>query len=739
MPRIAKVVVEIAVDREFDYLIPEALQGELRVGTQVVVPFGRSEARGYVVGLADSSEHPRLKEIRERVGKKALVEQNILDLARWVAEYYVAPVERAVRTALPAAVRKKGAGFKERLMVFPTQLATDELAVEKVRKRAPKQAAALDVLLGGKEMFLNHLARAAGTTAAAIRALEEKGFVQIGRGAVRRDPMAAQTILRTQPLELMPQQAEALALVKRSVDTLEPAVVLLYGVTGSGKTEVYLQAIRHAADQGKGAIVLVPEISLTPQTLERFRGRFGECIAVLHSSLGEGERHDEWHRVHEGKAQIVIGARSALFAPVKNLGLIVVDEEHEPTYKQDEAPRYNARDVAVMRGRMEKCAVVLGSATPSLESFHNVARQKYGIARLPHRVDHRKMPAMRIVDMRVEAEREGHPVVFSNELVEAIRARLERAEQTMIFLNRRGYATSLVCPRCGHVASCDQCSVAMTYHRPTEDLVCHICGARRKVPSVCPNAECRDPSFKFAGFGTQRVEAVIAKMFPQARVQRMDSDTTTGKDSHRIILGDFRTGKIDILVGTQMIAKGLHFPNVTLVGVVFADMSLHMPDFRAAERTFQLLTQVAGRAGRGEVVGEVIVQTYTPFHPAVQAARRLDFDAFYDQEIEFRRELSYPPFAHLVCLNLHGPVEERVAFSGNAFAKVLVPLLPKEVIWAGPAPAPLARAKGQYRFQIMLRAPTTRLITGPLKKALKEFKWPADVACLVDVDAMSLL
>lgn len=739
MPPIARVVVEVAVDREFDYLIPDRLRDEIKVGTQVVVPFRNAEVRGYVVGLSDSSAFKNLKEIRDRVGKKALVEQRVLDLARWIADYYLSPVERAVRTVLPGAVRKRGAGYKERLMVLPAAVATDELAVEQLRKKAPKQAAVLDVLLAGKQMFLSHLARDAGTTTETVRSLEKKGFVQIGMGQMRRDPSADQTILRTQPLELMPQQAEALAMVKQSMDTLKPPVVLLYGVTGSGKTEVYLQAIQRAVEQGKGAIVLVPEISLTPQTLERFRGRFGEGIAVLHSSLGEGERHDEWHRVHEGKAQIVIGARSALFAPVKNLGLIVVDEEHEPSYKQEEAPRYNARDVAVMRGHMEKCAVVLGTATPSLESFANAQKGKYGIARLPYRVDHRQMPVVNVVDMRVEAEREGHPNVFSRQLTEAIQRRLDRAEQVMLFLNRRGFATSVICPKCGYVAECDQCSVALTYHRQSEELICHICAARRKVPSRCPNDECRDPSFKMTGFGTQRVENVLAKIFKKARIQRMDADTTSAKDAHRRILGEFRTGKIDILVGTQMIAKGLHFPNVTLVGVVFADLSLHIPDFRAAERTFQLLTQVAGRAGRGDVVGEVIVQTYTPYHPAVQAARRLDYDGFYDQEIEFRRELGYPPFGHVVCLTLRGEGEEKTALSGAEFMKKLEPLLPKEVIAAGPAPAPLARAKGLYRYQIMLRASTTKLMTDPLRTALREFRWPKGITCAVDVDAVSLL
>ncbi|MBU1910355.1 MAG: primosomal protein N' [Verrucomicrobia bacterium] len=742
MPKIARVIVEVARNREFDYLIPERLQGQLQVGMQVVVPFGHSEARGYIVGFAEEARHPKLKEILDPAGQAVLVDKHLLELARWIGDYYLAPVERAIHTVLPGAVRRKGTGFKERLMVQPGEAALDELAVEKLRRKAPKQAAVLDALRSGGSAFLNDLARAAGTNSSTIRALEKKGWVHIGRHTVDRDPLAGHTLLRTEPLVLMPQQKEALDLVCRAMDTLDPPVVLLYGVTGSGKTEVYLQAIQRVLDRGQGAIVLVPEISLTPQTIERFHGRFGNTIAVLHSHLGEGERHDEWHRVRQGRARVVIGARSALFAPVDKLGLIVVDEEHEPTYKQEETPAYHARDVAVMRGRFERCAVLLGSATPSLESFHNTRVGKYGLARMPIRADHRTMPAVRVVDMRVEAEREGRPNVFSRDLVEAIRGRLDRAEQTMLFLNRRGYATSLVCPKCGYVARCSECSVAMTYHRhpdAPEELLCHVCGARRAVPTRCPNDECRDPAFKFAGFGTQRIEQIVTRLFPKARVQRMDSDTTSRKDSHRRILGEFRTGRIDILVGTQMIAKGLHFPNVTLVGVLYADLSLHQPDFRAAERTFQLLTQVAGRAGRGQATGEVLVQTYTPFHPSIQAARRLDYDAFFDQEVEFRKELDYPPFGHLICLHLQGPGEEKVSFAGQAFVRALQPKLPATVRIAGPIPAPLARARGQYRYQIILRAPATRRMTAPLKEVLDGFKWPEDVRCIVDVDAVSLL
>ena len=737
-PAIARVIVEVARNREFDYRIPERLLGALTVGAQVIVPFGHSEARGYVVGFKDSSTFARLKEIREMVGRQALVGENVLKLARWIADYYLAPVETAVRAVLPGAVRNKGAGYQERLQVVPAALSHDEAAMQQLRKRAPKQAAALDLLLSGGPAFLSHLAHAAHTSPAAVRGLEQKGFVQISRQTAERDPLAQQVFLRTEPLTLMPQQTAALAQVKQSMDTLQPPVILLYGVTGSGKTEVYLQAIQHGLARGRGAIVLVPEIALTPQTIERFRGRFGDTVAVLHSRLSTGERHDEWHRIQDGRARIVIGPRSAVFAPVRDLGLIVVDEEHEPSYKQEEAPRYNARDVAVVRGRLDRCAVVLGSATPALESFYNVRRGKYALAAMPARVDHRQMPVIRVVDMRIEAEREGQAHVFSRELIEAIKTRIERAEQTMLFLNRRGYASALICPKCGYVAECTQCSVALTYHKATDELLCHICGAHRRVPARCPAPGCGDPAFRFAGVGTERVEIILHKLFPFARVQRMDSDSTTQKGSHRRILGDFRTGQIDVLVGTQMIAKGLHFPNVTLVGVVFADLSLHRPDFRAAERTFQLLTQVAGRAGRGEIKGEVIVQTYTPHHPAIQAARRLDYQGFMDQELEARRELGYPPFTHLVGLTLKGPSEQKITFAGDLFVKQLQPLLDPQVQMAGPLPAPLARAKGDFRYQILLRAPQTKQMTGPLRQTLAAFKWPPDVACAVDVDALSL-
>lgn len=740
MAAFARVVVDLSLDREFDYRIPEELAEAVRVGSRVEVPFGRRTAQGFVVGLLEESDVPGMKSIARVVGKKPLVEENILALARWMADYYCCPVEQAVRTVLPSAVRKPGARFKEQLFAEVTDAAADPLVLAALQKKAASQARVLEVLKKSGALTVQHAAEEAGVTTATVRALERKGLVRVGRQIMHRAVSGpGAEMLKNEPHELMPQQAEALAVVKQAIETRKPPVVLLFGVTGSGKTEVYLQAIDHVLKRDGGCIVLVPEISLTPQTVDRFRSRFGDTVAVLHSELSDGERHDEWHRLHEGKARIAIGPRSAVFAPVRKLGLIVVDEEHEPSYKQEEAPRYHARDMAVLRGRMDGCAVVLGSATPALESLHNARTGKYAMVRMPHRVDHQKMPAMRVVDMRQELEREGKYFVLSRDLKEAIQARLSRAEQTMLFLNRRGFATSLICPKCGTVAQCDHCSVAMTYHKPTDQLRCHICGASRAVPERCPNPECRDPAFKYSGVGTQRVEEVVQRVFPKARVQRMDSDTMTRKDAYRRALGDFRAGKTDILIGTQMIAKGLHFPNVTLVGVINADLSLHIPDFRGGERTFQLLTQVAGRAGRGDIVGEVIVQTFTPFHAAIQAARRLDYDGFFDQEIEFRRELQYPPFGHLVLVTLRGLKEELVQFSGQSFVRALQPRLGPEVIVAGPTPAPLARAKGEYRYQIMIRAPAARSITLPLKELQKTFTWPEDVAVAIDVDALSLL
>ena len=735
---IAIVIVELALDREFDYTIPAGMPVE--VGMLVEVPFGHQTKRGYVVGLKETSTFKKLKSIGKLVSDKALIQPEIMELARWMADYYITPFEQVIKTVLPSAVRGKDARFKEVYFVVPTPKASDEAAAAQLRKRAPKQAAALDVLIASGTLSMAELAKAAGTTSAAIRTLEEKGMVEITLEPMGRDPLAGMHFLKTKPLTLTAEQGSALEIIQQSIDTLDPPVVLLFGVTGSGKTEVYLQAIQEILKQDKGAIVLVPEIALTPQTVRRFRSRFGNDIGVLHSHLSDGERHDEWHRIADGEVRIVVGARSALFAPVKDLALIVVDEEHEGSYKQDEAPRYQARDIAVMRGHMQKCAVVLGTATPSVESYHNTLINKFACANLTARVDDREMPMVHVVDMRNESVLQGGPTVFSGDLRTAIQDRLDRQEQVMLLLNRRGYATSLICPKCGHVEECHHCSVSMTYHRKRNELACHICGDLRKVPNCCPNSACRTPHFKFAGLGTEKIEGMLHGMFPRAVIRRMDSDTMTRKGSYEKVLGEFRTGKIDILVGTQMIAKGLHFPNVTLVGVIYADTTLHMPDFRAGERTFQLITQVSGRAGRGEIPGEVIIQTYTPSHPSIQSARTLDYEGFFDEELAFRKSLHYPPFSRLVCIPIRGPQEALVAYTAEQFHKALEKEVDApSVMMSTAVPAPIARMKGKFRYQIMMRAPHPRRMSQPIRKALACFTWPPKVTCTVDVDAVSLM
>ncbi len=973
---IARVSLEIALRKEFDYAIPPELAAQVDVGTRVQVPFGPRKVLGVVTALAEESAHTNLKPIVKVISVKALVTPRVLKLARWIADYYCCAPEIALKSVLPEVVRREETGWRERLFVRALPLSGD---LPKLPKR---QREIWNIIEERRELPLAELLDLADTTASTVRRLEDRGLIEIAPQISERDPYAREHILPTQPIVLNPAQAKALEQITSVMDgcstrvsrveagvppgssatgslevseptarrrtlphfeipgftyhvtwqthnklvlspearvkTLEAChywhgkkmkcyaacampdhvhllvqplpvqqageagvhslseilhsiksfsahevnkamkrtgpvwmdesfdrmvrseadlhktwnyiwdnprkiglvgpmedypfiwtpcgtgvapvvsgvtpetkdrptpglqcsaspetgaistirrdaelnprdagathgesspqyssrVFLLHGVTGSGKTEVYLQAIAHALERGKGAIVLVPEISLTPQTVERFKARFSSgplqtLVAVLHSHLSSGERHDEWHKIRQGRARIVIGARSAIFAPVEPLGLIIVDEEHEHTYKQEEAPRYNARDVAIVRGQMESAVVVLGSATPSLESYFNAKKGKYTLLELPERVDNQKMPYVRVVDMRQTARSGKGIPVFSPQLKEAITQRIERGEQTILFLNRRGYSTSLQCPLCGFVASCPNCSLSLTYHRPEQTLRCHICGHLEPVPAVCPDAKCRNPAIRYAGLGTQKVEDTLAKLFPDARVQRMDSDILKRKEDYRRILGDFRVGKIDILVGTQMIAKGLHFPNVTLVGIIYADMALHQPDFRAAERTFQLLTQVSGRAGRGDVEGEVFVQAFTPFHPAIQYARRHDFAGFYEQEIEFREQLQYPPASRVALLTLKGRNEDKVKFSADHLKRELEKRLEdfKGLVLMGPAPAPLLRAESFYRYQLMLRTPRMAALSRRLGKLLPNLNLPDDVTLTVDIDPVGL-
>ena len=761
---IARVSLELALRREFDYLIPTALAQQVDVGSRVQVPFGPRKVLGCVTALAEESAHANLKPILKVIGAQTLVTPKILKLARWIAEYYCCAPETALKSVLPEAVRQEQSGWRERLYVRALPGGAE------LPKLAKRQKEIWNIIEERRELPLKELLELANLTAATVRRLEDKGLLTIAPQISERDPYAREHILPTQPLPLNTAQEQALAAILAAMDgkpvpcsvlretdksahgnrflltehAPRSSVFLLHGVTGSGKTEVYLQAIAHALEQGKGAIVLVPEISLTPQTVERFKARFSSgrlqtLVAVLHSHLSAGERHDEWHKIRQGRARIAIGARSAIFAPIDPLGLIIVDEEHEHTYKQEEAPRYHARDVAIVRGQMEGATIVLGSATPSLESFYNCHKGKYTLLELPQRADEKKMPLVRIVDMR-QAQRKGATPIFSPQLREAIAQRLERHEQVILFLNRRGYSTALQCPLCGYVAGCPNCSLSLTYHRQDQKLACHLCAHTEPVPLICPNPKCRNPAIRYSGLGTQKVEEALAKLFPHARIKRMDSDALQRKDDFRRILGDFRTGKIDILLGTQMIAKGLHFPNVTLVGIIHADLALHQPDFRAGERTFQLLTQVAGRAGRGDVEGEVFVQAFTPFHPAIQFARRHDFLGFYEQEIEFRRPLQYPPFARVALLTVKGRNEEKVKFSAEYLKREVQKTTSglKDLTLAGPAPAPLLRAETFYRYQMMLRTPRMSLLSKRLAELTASLTLPDEISLTVDIDPVAL-
>ena len=564
----------------------------------------------------------------------------------------------------------------------------------------------------------------------------EKGQIKAGKAKVETQNFASK---KEDPRsEIRDPKSKDVKTQNFASKKIKKIAALLYGVTGSGKTEVYLRVIAECIKMEKEAIVLVPEISLTPQTTERFRNRFGDEVSVLHSGLSDGERFDEWMKIYEGRVKIVVGARSALFAPFKNLGLIIVDEEHENSYKQDEAPRYHARDASVMRAYQEGAVAVLGSATPSIESFYNAANGKYELITLSKRVENLLMPKVNIVDMCSEAVENGGGL-FSKQLKDAIYDKLTKGEQTILFLNRRGFATYLSCPHCNdYVATCPNCSISYTYHKIKGCLACHICGSIVPAPTICP--KCNSPEIRYSGTGTEKIETITSKLFPYARVVRMDSDTMVNRKSYEKALTSFRKGDIDILIGTQMIAKGLDFPNVTLVGVINADTALNLPDFRASERTFQLLTQVAGRAGRGTVPGEVFIQTHSPYNSAIQFAVDHDYSSFYEEEIEIRKQLQYPPVGHLALIKISGEDEKLLISIAEKFSAELDNILSEDKTMSSPpCPAPISKIKNKYRYSIMFRG----VIPKGLKKYLKTLVFSKyrtkGINIQIDIDAVSLM
>ena len=641
---------------------------------------------------------------------------------------------------------------------------------------AAKHAEILQLLLNeGVPLATADLTKRVNASISLLRTLERRGFLHITRAEAIRNPLSSEPIAATQPFHLNPAQSVAFAEIQnrlashtvggvynpdvpRASTTERAPTFLLHGVTGSGKTEVYMQAMTEVLGKGKSVIVLVPEISLTPQAASRFVGRFGERVALLHSRLSDGERYDQWHRIRKGEADIVIGPRSAVFAPVKALGMLIIDEEHSDSYKSDTIPRYHARDVAQKRGELANCPVLLGSATPSLESFHRAKNGRYRLLSLPDRVLDRKMPDVHIVDMRTELKK-GNRTIFSDVLRSSIEERLERQEQIILFLNRRGHSTHVFCRTCGYVERCENCSISLTFHFETKRLVCHHCGAKRPTHPTCP--QCGSPAIRYFGLGTEAVEQEVRKAFPQARVKRFDADSTTRKNAHQQILGTFEQQEIDILIGTQMVSKGLDFPHVTLVGVIAADTSLNLPDFRASEQTFSLLTQVAGRSGRAELEGKVVIQTYMPEHYCISAAQKHDYLSFYAQEVEARGELRYPPFSHVGTLLLRGKDEKQVEEAAHAVRDHLQTLLsagelkrnsssdaaPRRgamsiVEILGPAPAPLSKIEGKFRWHFLLRSNSVERISQLLKHLTDEppvtIKSNA-IECVIDIDPTSIL
>jgi primosomal protein N' (replication factor Y) len=719
----AEVAVPLHVFQTFTYRLSAEQSMTAKPGARLVVPLGRSVTTAYIVGvheeLPQSLSETDIKDAQALVDIDPVCSPEILELARWVADYYACPLGEVIKAALPPGMspKKSGASFaKPKLRRF-VRLTKHSNEAEQELTNMQRQVLLLLALTGPTS--LQSLLRTATVSASTVTALEKKGLVELYNEVIRRDPLSFPLPVKSDEHTLTNAQASVLTQIEQQMNSGDYSAFLLHGVTASGKTEIYMRAMSKALSLGRSAMMLVPEIALTPVFSRRLRTRFGDQVAIFHSSLQKGERFDEWTRVKNGDARVVIGTRSAVFAPVKNLGLIVVDEEHESSYRQQESPYYNARDVAIVRAQKESATVVLGSATPSLESFHNANKSKYTLVNLPERVGARPMATAKIIDMRTVFARHGKPRVFSDELLEAIRETHERGEQSIILLNRRGYSSFILCRSCGETVQCPNCDVTLTYHRSERVIVCHYCNHREAVPRVCPS--CGKKYIYYVGEGTEQLEEMLRLLFPSLRVARIDRDTTARRKVFEQSLADFSAGKIDTLVGTQMLAKGHDFPNVTLVGVVSVDVGLALPDFRAAERTFQLITQVAGRAGRGDRPGRVLIQTHHPYHYALRHACAQDYEAFYEEELRYRQNHSYPPFVALASLLVHGPDLGRVRSDSLELRKQLDAVnQERKCRVLGPAPAPLSRLKGEHRFQLLIKSRSRKHLREVADTALKK-------------------
>lgn len=742
---VATVVLGEGPVGEFDYLVPEEFCDEslgdrlVEAGRRLQVPFGRSNRKvvGYCVRLETKKvDVRRFKRVAGVIDTASLLSPAMLRLTRWMADYYLCPWGQVLGTVVPAGVRRLAGTRQVTLMQVPPDIA-ENLGRQKLSSK--QQRRALEVLASsGRPLTMAQLADAAGCTASPVKQLLKRGLIEGFTKRVAHGEFDETPVLREPPLKLNTDQQQALDEVLSALEAAEPRGMVLHGVTGSGKTEVYLQAIERVVSFGRQAIVLVPEISLTPQTVRRFRARF-DSVAVLHSHQKDVERHRHWQRIARGEVQVVVGARSAVFSPTPNLGLIVIDEEHESTFKQDSAPRYHARDVAWQRALAERIPLVLGSATPSLEAWYRTTQGEFSRMSLRNRVLDRELPDVATIDLRDPAQSRGGRGGISRPLHQAIVAALRDEGQVILLLNRRGFSTHIQCPACGFVLNCPDCEISLTFHRQKNKALCHYCDHEELPPTDCP--DCKSHAIRYGGLGTQKLEDEVRARFPKAVCARMDTDSMRVRGSHEDVLERFRHGEIQILLGTQMIAKGLDFPNVTLVGVINADTALHLPDFRASERTFQLVAQVAGRTGRGEKGGRVLVQTLNPDHPAIAAAVRHDYVRFAEQELATRSALHYPPFGAMVRVVIRGPQEQAARDAADHVAQLLKKLAESEsgVRVMGPAPAAIPKLRSNFRFQIQLQSPEGEPLRRLAAEATTALKLPKDVFCTVDVDPWDML
>lgn len=756
----AEVIIDLPTQElghPFSYKIPEDLKNNLKTGQMVLVPFSHHLRIGYIVHLTQEKPTLPTLEIKELLDDSSYFTENEVGLARWISDYYFAPLSECIKLILPAG---RSLQIEERVDInqqkrykvskpkisekkdkwaslgFPPHLF--EQKIEEIQKFSKQKEVLNYIFTRQGEVPLKKLKEDILVSLSTLKSLEKKEYIKIFKVPQERTLLYS-PMEEKKHYQLSSRQKEVIEIIKKSLTEKEFAKFLLQGVTASGKTEIYLHVIAECLKLGRTAIVLVPEIALTPQTIDRFHSRFGDLVAVLHSRLSLGERYDQWKAIQEQKYQIVVGARSAIFAPLKNIGVIIIDEEHEPSYKQNNSPRYQAKDVANLRAKLSGAVLILGSATPSLESRFLMSSESNHLILLNQRATGLPYPDVEIVDMRAELK-SGNKSIFSQSLLEAIKNSIEQKEQVILFLNRRGFANFILCRDCGYVMKCPNCDISLTYHRDRNIMRCHHCNIFKGVPLVCP--VCKNPDIRYFGVGTQRVEEDLKSILGDVSILRMDADTTKRKYDYHRILTNFRSGKADILLGTQMIAKGHDFPNVTLVGIINADTALNLPDFRAAERTFQLLTQVGGRAGRGEKPGKIIIQTYNPENKAIISVKDENYEEFYQTEIKERESLNYPPFSKIINIVLSSSSWERLK-QANQVLKDLVKKseLEKFCQILGPAPCPLSRIKNRYRWHLILKInqdeeKVRNIIKQILKSHLLKIE---DLRVIVDVDPISIL